>query len=274
MSNATGEKMLYETFFNRLEKARWSMNEDIPWKDIKKDAMTEGDLKRIKTNALIEFTALDATEAFLRDFSGMMDFSAFVSVWYYEEMKHFYVLKRYLEAFGVSITEEECQKMRVEIRKAAEANILTVHFIGEFRLALWYKTYSKLYKKEPVIKHIYTLVGNDEIRHGTCYLEYLKNLTKDNIQNMIAVLKTSLFMLRAQHHPTVLTGAVGGLQDSLKLYDHVIKSVSDDDQKQTYDLLFTHLSNLCSTKIQSLQDILTHLQVLRFESRHGAKVNA
>lgn len=266
--------MLYETFFNRLEKSRWNFSDDIPWKDIKKGVLTDEDLARIKTNALIEFTALDATEAFLRDFSGMMDFSAFVSVWYYEEMKHFYVLKKYIEHYGIHISEEECQKMRLEIRKASEANILTVHFIGEFRLALWYKTYAKLYKKEPVINHIYTLVGNDEIRHGTCYLGYLKNLTANNVQNMITVLKTSLLMLKAQNHPTVMTGAVGGLQDSVKLYDHVIKSVSDDDQKQTYELLFTHLSNLCSTKIQSLQDILKHLQVLRFESRHGAKAGA
>lgn len=268
------EKMLYETFFDRLEKTRWSFTEDIPWKDIKKGVLTESDLARIKTNALIEFTALDATEAFLRDFSGMMDFSAFISVWYYEEMKHFYALKKYIEHYGLSITEEECQKMRIEIRKASEANILTVHFIGEFRLALWYKTYAKLYKKEPVINHIYTLVGNDEIRHGTCYLGYLKNLTTNNVQNMISVLKTSLFMLRSQHHPTLLTGAVDGLQDSLKLYDHVIKNVSEDDQKHTYELLFSHLSSLCSTKIQSLQDILKHLQVLRLESRHGAKAGA
>jgi len=161
--------------------------------------------------------------------------------------------------------------MRVEIRKASEPNILSVHFIGEFRLALWYKTYAKLHRKEPVIKHIYTLIGNDEIRHGTCYLQYLKTLTENNLQNLITVLKTSLMMLKTQTHPTVLTGAVGGLKDSLKLYDHVIKNVSEDDQKETYELLFKHISNLCRTKINSLKDILEHLKMLRHESFHGAK---
>jgi len=43
-------------------------------------------------NAITEWSALPATEMFLRDNKDDSDFSAFISIWFFEEQKHSLVL--------------------------------------------------------------------------------------------------------------------------------------------------------------------------------------
>ena len=49
-------------------------------------------------NAITEWAALPATEMFLRDNRHDSDFSAFMSIWFFEEQKHSLVLMEYLQA--------------------------------------------------------------------------------------------------------------------------------------------------------------------------------
>ena len=50
-------------------------------------------------NAITEWAALPATEMFLRENRHDSDFSAFMSIWFYEEQKHSLVLMEYLRRF-------------------------------------------------------------------------------------------------------------------------------------------------------------------------------
>ena len=43
---------------------------------------------------------------FLRDFYADIDFCSFVSIWFYEEMKHHLTLRKYLEHCGETFDEE------------------------------------------------------------------------------------------------------------------------------------------------------------------------
>lgn len=258
--------MLYRAFYSRMEKARWSMEHDVPWHAIKKDRISPDEAAFVKANALIEWTAADATESFMRDFSHDPDFLSFVSIWYFEEMKHFLVLKRYAEAFGEEIDEEECGKMKSPVRPATPANILTVHCIGEFRLALWYNSLRKAFK-EPVLQRIYKLIGEDEIRHGMCYYRYLKKLLSVQPRELLTVFKTALFMLRQPTHPTVITGTVAGLEGADKVYQYLHSIVSKEDEQKTNKTIFSLLSRLSGYKVASLKDILNHLKHMRVQLR-------
>jgi len=62
------------------------------------------DLRNI---CLTELSALYATEMFLRDFYTDIDFCSFVSIWFYEEMKHHLTLRKYLERCGETFDEAE-----------------------------------------------------------------------------------------------------------------------------------------------------------------------
>jgi hypothetical protein len=80
--------MLYPELFKQLEAVRWNMDTDIPWASFRADLLSEEQAQTIKMNAITEWAALPATEMFLRDNRDDSDFSAFMSVWFFEEQKH------------------------------------------------------------------------------------------------------------------------------------------------------------------------------------------
>lgn len=167
--------MLYPELFKSLEKARWNMQQDIPWDQFDRSKVTAEQLQTIKMNAITEWSALPATEMFLRDNGHDSDFSAFMSVWFYEEQKHALVLMEYLERFAPEYvpTEEELHNVRFDFDPAPALETLMLHFCGEVRLTQWYKRAAE-WHTEPVIKFIYELLSKDEARHGGAYLKYMR----------------------------------------------------------------------------------------------------
>jgi hypothetical protein len=106
--------MLYIDLFKSLERARWNMETDIPWDTFDASKLSDEQALTIKMNAITEWAALPATEMFLRDFVHDSDFSAFMSIWFYEEQKHSLVLMEYLRRFKPELapTEEELHAIR------------------------------------------------------------------------------------------------------------------------------------------------------------------
>ena len=84
--------MLYPQLFQTFERVRWSLDTDIPWDRFDASLLSDEQARTIKMNAITEWAALPATEMFLRDNRHDSDFSAFMSVWFYEEQKHALVL--------------------------------------------------------------------------------------------------------------------------------------------------------------------------------------
>ncbi len=167
--------MLYPELFKSLESARWDMAKDIPWDDFDASLLSDEQALTIKMNAITEWSALPATEMFLRDNLDDSDFSAFMSIWFYEEQKHALVLIEYLRRFRPDLapTEEELHEVRFEFDPAPALETLMLHFCGEVRLTQWYRRASE-WHTEPVIKQIYDLLSRDEARHGGAYLKYMK----------------------------------------------------------------------------------------------------
>ena len=167
--------MLYPELFKSLEAVRWNMDTDVPWGDFDATRLSDEQALTIKMNAITEWSALPATEMFLRDNRHDSDFSAFMSVWFYEEQKHALVLMEYLRRFRPDLvpTEDELHAVRFEFDPAPALETLTLHFCGEIRLNHWYRRAAE-WHTEPVIRHIYRLLSQDEARHGGAYLRYMK----------------------------------------------------------------------------------------------------
>ncbi|MBS0307792.1 MAG: ferritin-like domain-containing protein, partial [Proteobacteria bacterium] len=159
--------MLYPELFKSLEQVRWNMETDIPWDTFDASLLTDEQAQTIRMNAITEWSALPATEMFLRDNRGDSDFSAFMSVWFFEEQKHSLVLMEYLRRFRPELvpTEEELHNVRFEFDPAPALETLMLHFCGEIRLNHWYRCASD-WHTEPVIKQIYKIISQDEARHG------------------------------------------------------------------------------------------------------------
>jgi hypothetical protein len=203
--------MLYPELFRQLESVRWDMERDIPWQSFDATKLTEEQAQTIKMNAITEWAALLATEMFLRDNRHDSDFSAFMSIWFFEEQKHSLVLMEYLKRFSPqhAPTEQELHDVRFDFDPAPPLETLMLHFCGEIRLNHWYRRAAE-WHTEPVIKHIYTTLSQDEARHGGAYLRYMKRaMEKFGDEARAAFTKVGVLMASARRtaqalHPTNL----------------------------------------------------------------------
>jgi hypothetical protein len=203
--------MIYPELFRDLEKARWNMADDIPWDQFDGSKLSDEQALTIKMNAITEWSALPATEMFLRDNQHDSDFSAFMSVWFYEEQKHSLVLIEYLRRFRPDLvpTEEELHAVRFPFDPAPPLETLMLHFCGEIRLTQWYRRASE-WHTEPAIKKIYETISRDEARHAGAYLRYMRRaVEKEGLQALAAFSKIGLLMASSGRsgkplHPTNL----------------------------------------------------------------------
>lgn len=203
--------MLYPELFKQLESVRWDMERDIPWDQFDPRTLSDEQATTIKMNAITEWAALPATEMFLRDNRDDSDFSAFMSIWFFEEQKHSLVLMEYLRRFRPDLvpTEEELHAVRFEFDPAPALETLMMHFCGEIRLNHWYRRASD-WHTEPVIKTIYTKLSQDEARHGGAYLKYMKRaIANCGLEAKSAFAKVGVLMASARRtaqalHPTNL----------------------------------------------------------------------
>lgn len=203
--------MLYPELFKQLEAVRWDIEKDIPWGDFDAAQLTDEQAQTIKMNAITEWAALPATEMFLRDNRHDSDFSAFMSVWFFEEQKHALVLIDYLRRFRPDLmpTESELHAVRFEFDPAPALETLMMHFCGEIRLNHWYRRAAE-WHTEPVIKQIYTTLSQDEARHGGAYLRYMRRAINNfGDEARAAFAKVGVLMASARRtaqalHPTNL----------------------------------------------------------------------
>ncbi len=172
--------MLYPELFKSLESVRWNLEHDVPWAQFDASKLSEEQALTIKMNAITEWAALPATEMFLRDNRHDSDFSAFMSVWFFEEQKHSLVLMEYLRRFRPDLipSEAELHAIRFEFDEAPALETLMLHFCGEIRLNHWYRRAAQ-WHSEPVIKAIYEIIAKDEARHGGAYLQYMKKAVSE-----------------------------------------------------------------------------------------------
>ena len=203
--------MLFPELFSSFESVRWVMAKDVPWDEFDAAQLSEEQAQTIRMNAITEWAALPATEMFLRDNHGDSDFSAFMSIWFYEEQKHALVLMEYLRRFRPELvpTEAELQAVRFPFDPAPPLETLMLHFCGEVRLNHWYRRAAE-WHTEPVIKAIYKLIAQDEARHGGAYLRYMKKAVRDmGDQARLAFARIGVLMASARRtekalHPTNL----------------------------------------------------------------------
>lgn len=272
--------MLYPELFKSLERVRWDLQRDVPWESFDSAQLSDEQALTVKMNAITEWAALPATEMFLRDNRHDSDFSAFMSVWFFEEQKHALVLLEYLRRFrpDLSPSEEELHAVRFPFDPAPELETLMLHFCGEIRLNHWYRCAAE-WHTEPVIRHIYGLISRDEARHGGAYLQYMKrSIERRGDEARAAFAKMGVLMAASGRagkplHPT-------NLHVNRELYprDTVQSRLPDPEwleywldsqirfdrgwEKKVADMILLNLSKLFGAELGSLQDLSRYRRAL------------
>jgi hypothetical protein len=281
--------MLYPELFKQLEAVRWDMDKDIPWSSFEAAKLSDEQAQTIKMNAITEWAALPATEMFLRDNKDDSDFSAFMSIWFFEEQKHSLVLMEYLRRYRPELvpTEEELHEVRFEFEPAPPLETLMLHFCGEIRLNHWYRCASE-WHTEPVIKQIYTQLSQDEARHGGAYLRYMKRaINKSGLEAKVAFSKVGVLMASARRtaqalHPTNLhvnkalfprDTVQSRLPDPAWLEHWLDTQIKFDTEWETkvVDRILHNMSLLMEQKFKSVQDLNRYRKELNREIAAAAE---
>jgi hypothetical protein len=255
--------MLYNELFDRLERARWQLRTDIPFDDIDRSKVSEQWVHDLRQICLTELSALYATEMFLRDFYADIDFCSFVSIWFYEEMKHYLTLRRYLEHLGQTFDDEgELPRLRLTFAEGPAIETLTMHFCGEQRLAHWYTAFSRE-APEPVLGQIFKTLAADELRHAACYASYLRKAVKNRPECLPDILRMTLWMLRstndAPKHPTAIT--VPSVVSKLEDPEYVQRMLNmylpgRDHEAPVQRRVLAVMSELAGERIETVRDLL------------------
>lgn len=206
--------MIFQTLYTRLERARWSMD-DLDFSTVDRTKVDDGLLHDITHVCLTELGSLPATKMFIRDFNHSADFQRFISVWAFEEGKHSLALEKWLNANDVFLEESQINQVLMDFETAPWINILTMHFLGEQRLGMWYAAFSGIgpgakesnkVLPEPLLRQILQLMAEDEWRHAGAYFAYLKEDVALHPEHLLNIAKMTLWMLRGKYrHPTNIT---------------------------------------------------------------------
>ncbi|MBT8141239.1 MAG: diiron oxygenase [Gammaproteobacteria bacterium] len=272
--------MLYPELYKSLERSRWNMDTDIKWENFDASKLSDEQALSIKYNAITEWSALPATEMFLRDNQDDSDFSAFMSIWFYEEQKHSLVMMEYLRRFRPELapTEEELHAVRFNFDQAPALDTLMMHFCGEIRLTNWYRCASQ-WHEEPVIKQIYSTLSADEARHASCYMRYMKRAVEKmgdtarasfaKMGVLMANIKTSRAMHPTNIHVNKSMFPLDTVQSKLPdpewmehWLDEQIKFGLEWQQKVSQAIL-RKLSGLLDESFESVRDLSRYRKTLK-----------
>ena len=170
--------MIYADYLSTAEAHRWNLDTDIEWDEVNaRLALGQPDLlMRIRDSALIEsffpiFTCR-AMDCLWNDAAA----TAVFSIQLYESYKHFHVFNQYLERVGFHPVED-AEIVAVRERSAGlrfddGTRMLTRYMMSEHFAAFHFLKDARL-AHDPVLGHILTLVGRDELRHTQFAYELL-----------------------------------------------------------------------------------------------------
>jgi hypothetical protein len=247
--------------YNISERQLWKMS-DIPWDDINVEVVPAPIVAMIRDLAYSELTTYSATYGFMNLFEGDLDFTQWLSLWFYEETKHPLVLMKWLSYFGEKFdtkfvhTGREIYPMRNN-----RLEMLCMNVISEVTVAHAYGVI-KEQVPEPVIQTIAHHLSIDETRHANGFFTYARSMisrAEDLPRAQLTALRVLFYCLfsQDQRHPVneAMMRIIPDFSDT-KLQFGV-------DQSPVQKSLYHKFAQLTGLQMSSKQDVLEHIQELR-----------
>ena len=162
---------LHTRLYDQAERVRWRLDE-IPWARIDRERATPGLRRLVREIAFSELTTYSATRRFLTEFADDVDFTQWISVWFYEETKHPQALLQWLAHLGDAVDNRFVLRGRATAPfMKSRMGTLVTNIISEMVAS---SAYAALHRRspEPVLGLIGRNLAADEARHAASFYAY------------------------------------------------------------------------------------------------------
>jgi ferredoxin len=168
-----GGEALFGELATSAENVRWSLGE-VAWQDVDVARATPELRSVVREMAFSESATYSATQRFLETFFDDLDFSKWISVWFYEETRHPHVLIEWLRRVGEPVTADFEVKGRVSTPfMRSTLGTLVTNIISEISAAHAYRHLAAT-SPEPVLADIARKIAGDEARHAATFFRFAR----------------------------------------------------------------------------------------------------
>jgi rubrerythrin len=167
------EGPLFDELATSAESVRWSLG-DVPWHEVD-PALASAELRSVvREMAFSENATYSATQRFLESFYDDVDFSKWLSVWFYEETRHPHVLIEWLSRVGEPVSADFVARGRVStpFMRSAVGTLIT-NVISEITAAQAYRRLAAR-SPEPVLATLARYIAGDEARHAATFFRFAR----------------------------------------------------------------------------------------------------
>ena len=269
------EGLLHYRLFNEAERVRWRM-EDIPWSAIDRGKVTVSLVSLVHQIVLAELTTYAATRRFLQEFSDDIDFTQWMSVWFYEETKHPHALIRWLHEIGRTVSGGEIVRGRITAPfMKSRFGMLVTNIISEVHASATYVALTRA-TEEPVLKQVARHLAGDEARHATGFFAYAQRVyerSKSRDEERLDALKVLHMWLNQNNqvqHPVNTVGLrTAGDQELLEDWsrattDHtIVEQHSLMQQQLTRRRVLGLIGNLTEMDLRSPEEVVDRIRELK-----------
>jgi ferredoxin len=165
---------LFDELAAGAEAVRWSLA-DLPWNEFD-GATAPAELRAVvREMAFSENATYSATQRFLEAFCDDVDFSRWVSIWFYEETRHPYVLMEWLRLAGEPTPADFVLRGRVSTPfMRSTLGTLVTNVVSEITAAQAYRLLARG-SPEPALRGLASRIAGDEARHAASFFRFARS---------------------------------------------------------------------------------------------------
>lgn len=219
--------------FDQYEKTGWKIR-DLDWDRFDPDRIEPEYVRLARSAVMGECNSIAALHGFLNDAVEDYDFSAYASLWGYEELRHHYAFRAWLEraegdyaSLPVSATREPYPP------GTTLAATLATNIISELTVCHVYRALAGQVR-EPVLAEILEKASADEARHANAFRHYTQKRLEAHPEELQSVLETLYVYMgtagkELRHPVSVFKGSEGAFAHSETITDGFEYFLQQDD---------------------------------------------
>ena len=197
---------LYDQFARESEHVRWRLA-DVAWNRLAPERAPAALRALVREMAFSEHATYSATQRFMQTFAEDVQFTQWLSIWFYEETRHPHVLTAWLQRIGTPPADENDFVIRGRISTPfmkSKMGTLVTNVVSEVTAASAYWTMAR-FGGEPVLAEIAGFISADEARHAASFFRFARRRlegAEDTARERLDALKVLHFWLNEMQQVT------------------------------------------------------------------------